>query len=253
MDIMVDGRESWVTFFEHPMYRRFISATLDEERTALEVAAVRRWLGSAAGASILDLGCGYGRIAVPLARAGYAVTGIDGSEAMVRHARDHDPDGLVDVIHGHIEDAAGLVPAGFDAVISMSTALGYTPRADADLETVTAAANVLKPGGLLLIDTENREKKLTAAPEMTFQRGAYRLESHRRLDLLTGRWHERLTWSASEGAADNVDLDVRVYTASELASLLRLAGFAVDGCWGWFDGSAYTKESPRMIMLARRG
>ncbi len=44
-----------------------------------------------AGARVLDAGCGYGRVALPLARAGYDVEGLDHSEALLaaaRHAAD---------------------------------------------------------------------------------------------------------------------------------------------------------------------
>jgi 2-polyprenyl-3-methyl-5-hydroxy-6-metoxy-1,4-benzoquinol methylase len=43
-------------------------------------------------ARILDLCCGTGQLAQALAERGYQVTGIDGSEEMIRHARINGPD-----------------------------------------------------------------------------------------------------------------------------------------------------------------
>ena len=50
------------------------------------------------GATILDLGCGVGRLGRPLAALGHPVTGVDESAAMLAHA-----DGI-ETIHGRIED-----------------------------------------------------------------------------------------------------------------------------------------------------
>jgi len=55
------------------------------EWDAQVVAAVREFLPAAG--RILDVGCGYGRIAIPLVELGYEVTGIDISRALLRAAR----------------------------------------------------------------------------------------------------------------------------------------------------------------------
>jgi SAM-dependent methyltransferase len=56
------------------------------------------------GGRVLELGAGTGRLAVPLARAGLAVTGIDSSEAMLARLGDHDADGEVECLCGDMVD-----------------------------------------------------------------------------------------------------------------------------------------------------
>jgi SAM-dependent methyltransferase len=64
---------------------------------------------------VLELGVGTGRLAVPMAQAGLAVTGIDSSDAMLDRLAERDPDGAVTVICGDMVDD---LPAGpFDAVL----------------------------------------------------------------------------------------------------------------------------------------
>jgi cyclopropane fatty-acyl-phospholipid synthase-like methyltransferase len=59
---------------------------LPAERTAAEVNGVVGLLGLAPGARLLDLCCGHGRHAVPLAQLGYRVTGLDLSRTLLARA-----------------------------------------------------------------------------------------------------------------------------------------------------------------------
>lgn len=57
------------------------------KNTEAEIAFLRELLQLNPGDSILDMGCGVGRHAVPLARLGFAVTGVDLSEGMLAEGR----------------------------------------------------------------------------------------------------------------------------------------------------------------------
>lgn len=67
------------------------------------------------GGRVLELGVGTGRLAVPMARAGLAVTGIDASEAMLARLAARDPDGIVTSICGDMVD--GLPDGPFDVAL----------------------------------------------------------------------------------------------------------------------------------------
>jgi 2-polyprenyl-6-hydroxyphenyl methylase/3-demethylubiquinone-9 3-methyltransferase len=102
-------------------------------------------------AAVLDVACGAGFLANPLAAAGHAVTGIDLSPASLAVARRHDATGSVDY---RTMDARALAfPDGqFDAVCMMDF-LEHLEERDAVLRE---AARVLKPGGWLCFHTFNR-------------------------------------------------------------------------------------------------
>jgi SAM-dependent methyltransferase len=102
--------------------------------------------------SILDLGCGTGGHAIPLARRGYSVTGVDLSTQMLSAARSKSAEaGLaIELVEG---DARQIyLSHTFDAVIAMFAVMSYQ-TSNADLEAVIQTARrQLLPGGLFVFD-----------------------------------------------------------------------------------------------------
>jgi SAM-dependent methyltransferase len=96
-----------------------------------------------AAASVLDLGCGAGRIAAPLARLGHPVTGIDDGEAMIG--------ALPPDIEGIVADARTVrLGRRFECVL-LASHLVNDPEAGSAF-AATAAAH-LAPGGVLVAET----------------------------------------------------------------------------------------------------
>jgi 2-polyprenyl-6-hydroxyphenyl methylase/3-demethylubiquinone-9 3-methyltransferase len=116
------------------------------------------------GLSILDIGCGGGLLAEPLARLGATVTGIDAAERNIAIARDHAERLGVRVTYlpCTAEDLAAQVNHGmnqgdgrFDAVLAMEIVEHV-----ADLDGfVGSCADLLKPDGTLFVATLNRTVK----------------------------------------------------------------------------------------------
>jgi 2-polyprenyl-6-hydroxyphenyl methylase/3-demethylubiquinone-9 3-methyltransferase len=104
-----------------------------------------------AGKSALDVGCGAGLLAEPLARLGAAVTGLDAAPENVGAARAHAAaHGLgIEYLAGGIETLAGRT---FDLVMSMEVVEHVAdPRAFA-----AGLAGALAEGGLVVLSTPNR-------------------------------------------------------------------------------------------------
>ena len=244
--------ERWHDFFAHPAYARFAGQILDPARTAAEIEGLRRLAPVEAGMRVLDLGCGYGRFSLPLARLGCDVTALDGSPTQLELARAAaEREGLrVSFVQGDMRelDMAG----GFDVALLLGTALGYVEDPGGDQVAIGAAARALAAGGRLVVDTENREPKLRAAPQVWFRMGESLLWAERRYDHLTGRWTERMEWE-SGGERDLAEYGLWLYTAAELRRMLTAAGLTVDGLWGSLDGRPYDGDSPRTVIRARKG
>ena len=105
------------------------------------------------GLSILDVGCGAGLLAEPMARLGADVTGLDASKEAIAEAKRHAKvSGLdIDYRNGTAEDLAEG-KTRYDVV----TALEIVEHV-ADLDTFIAAlAKLVKPGGVLILSTVNR-------------------------------------------------------------------------------------------------
>jgi len=111
-------------------------------------------------ARILDCACGIGLHSLALARRGYAVTGSDASAGMVAEARRR-----AALAHLPVEftacpwaDLPTTFTQRFDLVFCYGNAIGHCPTPDEMVASLRGMRAVLKPGGVLLLDSRNWEK-----------------------------------------------------------------------------------------------
>jgi SAM-dependent methyltransferase len=107
--------------------------------------------------TILDLGCGTGNHAIPLARRGYRVTGVDRSAEMLANARQKaraseeiQSDNLPVLTQGDVRRLD--LGQQFDAVLMMFAVLGYQLTNSDVLAALSTVRRHLKPGGLFICD-----------------------------------------------------------------------------------------------------
>lgn len=109
-----------------------------------------------AGLRVLDIGCGGGLVSEPMARLGADVVGADAAERNIPVARIHaEQSGLqIDYRHTTAED---LAAAGeqFDVVLNMEV----VEHVASPIAYLTACQQLLKPGGLHVCSTINRNPK----------------------------------------------------------------------------------------------
>lgn len=112
--------------------------------------------GPFSGLRILDIGCGGGLLAEPMARLGADVVGADAAERNIPVARIHaEQSGLsVDYRHTTAEDMAAAGEQ-FDVVLNMEVVEHVTDP----LNYLTACKALLRPGGLHICSTINRNPK----------------------------------------------------------------------------------------------
>jgi 2-polyprenyl-6-hydroxyphenyl methylase/3-demethylubiquinone-9 3-methyltransferase len=110
-----------------------------------------------AGLRILDIGCGGGLLCEPMARLGATVVGVDAAERNIPVAQAHAEQSGLEIDYRHTS-AEALVEAGepgFDAVLNMEV----VEHVSDPLAYLTACRKLLKPGGLMVCSTINRNPK----------------------------------------------------------------------------------------------
>jgi SAM-dependent methyltransferase len=248
------SEEPWYRTFFGEHYLRLYTPALTPERTAREVEGVLRLLGLPPGSRILDLCCGHGRHAVPLAAQGYEVTGQDLSELFLARARDEaEAEGVrVHWVQGDMREIP--FQEEFDAVLNLFTAFGYLESDEEDQKVLRQVHQALQPGGLFLMELINRDGLMRRyrPHEITrFEDGLIQLDEGE-FDLLGGRNHVRVTLIYPDGRRDEYRHDERIYTASELARMLMEAGLELKAAYGGLDGSPLTLESRRLVLVSRK-
>lgn len=250
----------WYKTFYDGHYLKEYASGLTKERTEREVDFINSVLnlpqaapGATGGARILDLCCGHGRHTVELAAAGYSMVGQDLSATFLDLAKDAAAARDLQIRFVHADMREIPFEGEFDAVINMFTAFGYFDDEE-NQKVLDAVARALKPGGKFLIDLINalriiRDFRAQSWDELSD--GTVVL-TKRNYNLLTGNNEELRTYIAPDGSKREVCITCRLYFYPELAKMLNCAGLAPVQVFGDFDGSEYTWDSNRMIVLAEK-
>jgi len=205
------------------------------------------------GTRVLDLACGRGRIALPLAQRGCRVTGLDLSPRSLELARrGAEAAGVeLELLHRDMRELDAV--EAFDVVLNVFSSFGYFAEQPDDERVVRAVARALVPGGAFFIDTVNA---ITLAPrfrerEWSELEGGVTLLERRSWDQLRGRMETTWTFVRPDGSRTEAAFSLRMYTAAELVAMLGAAGLEVDGAWGGWDG-ADLADGHRILLRARR-
>lgn len=224
---------------------------LAERDSGEEAEAAAKLAGVEAPAEILDAPTGFGRHALPLAKLGFHVTGVDRSGVQLAEARR---------IAGEVEWPKWIqadfreLPfedERFDAVLCLFTSIGYRGE-EGDRQAFGEFFRVLEPGASLVIEALHRDRLAFIFQERSWdplEGDAVRLEE-RRFDLVAGEIESDLTLLAV-GERRSVTFRLRVYTATEVVKLLAEAGFGGIECFGAFEGGPLSRET-RLVVRARK-
>ncbi len=201
---------------------------------------------------VLDLACGHGRVALPLAERGLDVTGVDLSLRSIELARAAaDSQGLnVAFVRSDMREID--FDADFDAAYSLYTSFGYFEEESENQRVLDAVWRALRPGGRFLIDVLNPTG--LAARYQTrmwdeLDSGTTFLQQHE-FDVIEGRNKAVWTFVRGDGSRSELVHSLRVYAPWELARMLEAAGLAVVQGWGDFEGGDLKLDSRRLILRA---
>lgn len=241
-----------------PVYvaRRDVQFYIDEARDA--------------GASVLEIGCGTGRILLPIARSGRTISGVDASPQMLERCRSKlrgEPEAVRDRVTLYQEDARAFdLGRQFDLVIAPFRVMQHLTTIEDQLGFLGSVARHLAPGGRLIFDVfspnfaalvaavgiEREDTPETALPDGRTFRRAGRVARVRWIDQVS---EIELVYyiSGQTGTERRVQsFDMRWFLRAELVNLLARGGFRVRSIYGDFDRSPLTDKSPEQIVCAER-
>ena len=212
------------------------------EHSDQEAEHLVKLLATSAGAEVLDVPCGGGRIALALGRRGYRTTGVDWSSEFLSHAAAADAAREVTWERRDMRDLPWR--ARFDGAVCVGNSFGYLDDSgNADfLRSVRAA---LKPGARFVLETpmvlENLLGHLTQNP--WWKVGNLHLLVDNRYDHSSSRLEIEYT-VVSGGEVHVRRGSHRAYSYRELVHLLTATGFNVD------LAEPYTRESHVVTFVA---
>ena len=218
-----------------------------------------------AGARVLDAPCGFGRHSIEFARRGYQVTGVDFSETELDRARKAAGEAGVSLrlVCQDIRDME--FPGEFDLAVNLFSSIGYFSD-DEDRLVIDRFWRALKPGGVFVLDTRNRDQLVRSLPPEERKRiGGWTLRIENEFDPATSRWRARW-WrlkragakakesaGAKEGAGELIgESEIRLYSAHELSAMLRPERWARVELYGGLEGTPFSLDAARLVLVARK-
>jgi SAM-dependent methyltransferase len=191
----------------------------------------------ASGGPVVELAVGTGRIAVPTAKAGVQVIGIDESPGMLAVAREYaEREGVADRIEFRVGDLRNPpVSERVPLVTIPFRSLLHMPSDAEKTRALAAARELLAPDGLLVFDVfapsrediEETDGLWIEREPGIFERADWDL--HGRSLILTVRSGDRAT----------ATMELHWLSAAEWNAVIEDAGLEVEALYGWFDGRPF--------------
>jgi SAM-dependent methyltransferase len=246
------ANDDWFAQYYGERYADSVRPMLTEERSDAEVAFILRETGLRPPARVLDLACGFGRHALPFARRGYAVTGVDRNGEWIAQAQQAAAGLDATFVEGDMREPFG---GPYDLLASLFHSFGFF--SDAENEAMLAGWSArLRDSGWLSMDIWNRDSMLRQwQPIHEWEPSvALRVREERAFDPLSGRLAIHYTYTYADGAASYVyDASFRLYAFTELRDLLARCGLTVVQTYGSLAGDPFSLDARRLVVFARKG
>jgi len=236
--------------WEHDGYR----ADLD-----VHVGFARRF-----GGPVLELACGTGRLVEPVARAGFAITGVDSSPQMLERAKQRlDRHGLTAALIEQRIETLSLVTR-FRTIIVALDSFGLMLTREHQLMALQAAKRHATHDGRLILDVANGNLRGSGEPaeELVHDLTLPDPDSGRPITKVVLRRPrpaeqvDELMFFYDEQdergyvRRSMIELKLRWFTRFELELLLQSAGWQVEEVYGDYDLGPFGSNSDRLLIVA---
>lgn len=246
-----------------------LDETISRQGLAEDVARFREFALEHGGPT-LEIGCGTGRVLIPLARAGVAITGIDISQAMIDRLRKRlagEDETTRERITLRVADAREYDEhhAFFSRIIIPFNGFSCIPCQHGQIALLRNAARLLSPEGRIAIDVVNPfalPLHGNGAPQPFFSRiNPETGRSYTRFAAMgpieTDQTQRLFGWYDEIGEDGLIrrtpyELRWRLTFAAELSLMVETAGLRVESIEGDHRRSKFDASSPKIFMIAAK-
>jgi 2-polyprenyl-3-methyl-5-hydroxy-6-metoxy-1,4-benzoquinol methylase len=213
-----------------------------------------------ANGPVLEVGCGTGRLTLPIARDGIPVTGLDLSRPMLEIARRKAE--LENLSVAWLEQDCRQIAAGkFALIFSATNAMQHLHDLESVNAFLTSARNALHDNGTLILDVFNPNPAKLARPFTSrylhkvfsdANGNEIRVEAASQYHTATQILNFTLSYFRDGTLLRTKEVNMRCFFPEELLALCRFNGLTLIQRAGDYDESPFTHESPKQILFCRK-
>lgn len=197
---------------------------------------------------VLDVACGAGRYTIPLATAGYRMTGVDLSADFLRAARQAAPD-----ITWEQRDIREFTwRERFGGAVCFGNSFGYFDRTGT-LLLLHGVARALQPGAFFVLETAVTAESILPVlqPSRRMEFGDIVLSSTNAYVPAEGRLDIQYTFERND-LRESKEAHSWIFMARDVIAMMREAGFDRVDLYASHDRSLFVAGSPRALFVAKR-
>ena len=248
------SKKEW--FENESFWQNFGPIMFDSQRWAEApgvAESVIKIAGLTKGCSVLDAGCGPGRISVELAARGLNVTGVDIIQSELDAAKESaEAEGVkLNLIKQDLRTFSSKEK--FDCAVNLYTSFGYCDTIEEDFQILKNICASVKKDGFFILECTSRETAI-----LYFTEG----EWFERADLtvltefsVVGAWEGlKSKWILINQAGERLEHTFvqRLYSAVELKRMLIACGFSSVEIYGDYEFSPYNEKAKTMVLVAKK-
>lgn len=211
--------------------------------------------------TILDAGCGLGRITTELALLGLKTTGVDIIQSELDAAIESAQAENVNIKYINADLRHFCKNEHFDCVVNLYTSFGYCDDINDDLLILKNMCNCVKKGGTFILECTSRETAIRYFTEgEEFIRAGYKVKTNFSVE---GAWEGLISnWQLYPIDTDlsnkkikpiiNHTFTQRLYPATFLRNTILSFGFSDCKIYGDWDKRAYDQNAKTMLLIAKK-
>ena len=241
--------------------RFYDAAYRDSPQVAGDVAFYRE-LAREGGGPVLELGCGTGRVLLPIAADGFPCTGLDASRHMLDALRAKSTFPNLRLVNAPMQ-RFDLPGEKFGLIFSAFRAFQHMYTVEDQLACLGCAKRHLAPGGRLAFDVFAPRLGRTAQVEepetvdQRFEQGGESVIRYAKVtrdpaqQILTVRFRYERSIGGKVVGDEHAEFRMRWFWRYELEHLLARAGFEDVQIYGDFDRRPIGADTPAFVVVAR--